>query len=76
MAGYAVIARIEHVDPHLAGRERASAGSAAVSEPLESGQPIDLVGRPLDAGHPERWTRLRAAWAQTTFYLFDPEGWR
>jgi hypothetical protein len=76
MAGYAVIARIEHVDPHLAGRAHPPADCSDLIEPLVNGQPIDLVGRPLDAGHPQRWTRLRAAWAQTTFYLFDSEGWR
>ena len=44
-------------------------------------RPLSLDGRPL-VGRPfaplltERWTRLREAWAQTTFYLFHAEGWR
>jgi hypothetical protein len=24
----------------------------------------------------ERWADLRATWARTTFFLFDPESWR
>lgn len=79
MAGYAVIARIDRVDPHLAGRASSSASAWLLAEPPEPpDQPeaIDLVGRPLVPFLAERWTALREAWTQTTFYLFDVEGWR
>ncbi len=48
--------------------------------------PIDLVGRPFGkrpfGKRPfgerlaARWDDLRETWAQTTFFLFDPESWR
>jgi hypothetical protein len=75
MAAYAVIARVDRVQPHLAGRadrglKRPTVG--ALAEP----EAIDLVGRPLDAIAAERWVRIREAWTQTTFFLFDPNSWR
>ena len=37
---------------------------------------IDLVGGADDGLLGERWTRLREAWAQMTFFLFDGDSWR
>ena len=77
MAAYAVIARIDRVKPHLAGRRvRRPGGLARRRGPRRSprrstSSAVRCV--PLVA---ERWTALREAWAQTTFYLFDAEGWR
>jgi hypothetical protein len=79
MAGYAVIARIDRVDPHLAGTALSGASvwpPAEPPEPPDQPEAIDLVGRPLIPILAERWTGLREAWTQTTFYLFHVEGWR
>jgi hypothetical protein len=76
MTAYAVIARIERVDPHLAGRARERDGDWPISEPSEGGQAIDLAGQPVAPRLIERWTAIREAWAQTTVYLFDADGWR
>lgn len=75
MAGYAVIARIDRVDPHFAGWEAESALESATAEPLGP-EAIDLVGRDVGETLDERWARIREAWKQTTFYLFDPQSWR
>ncbi len=75
MAGYAVIARIDRVDPHLAGWEAESALDWATVEPLGP-QAIDLVDHTVGDPMAERWARIREAWKQTTFYLFDPQSWR
>ena len=82
MAAYVVIARIDRVNPHLAGW--ATAGPAAATgvdwalaePPPEPPEAVELTGRPLAPRLAECWTDLREAWTQTTFYLFDPEGWR
>jgi hypothetical protein len=77
MAGYAVTARVAR--PRMrAGALVATATSlppqgAAATSDLEA---EDLVGRPLDVAWRERWDDIRRLWAQTTFYLFDPESWR
>jgi hypothetical protein len=76
MAAYATMARIDRVKPHLAGHLPAGAREWPASEPLVAPEAIDLIDRPLLPVVAERWTALREAWAQTTFYLFDAEGWR
>ena len=75
MAAYAVIARIDRVDPHLAGRPHTTPPHWTVEAP-DPAQSIDLVGRPLETIVAERWAHVREIWAQTTFFLFDPESWR
>jgi hypothetical protein len=71
MAGYAASARIERVQPRLAQHD----GPIHVTDDHAIDDPgpeaIDLT-RPTW----ERWERFRESWAQTTFYLFDPESWR
>ena len=76
MAAYAVIARIDRVDPHLAGRPPVPREDWTAVEVLDSAQAIDLVGQPLESIVAERWAHVREIWAQTTFYLFDAESWR
>lgn len=76
MAAYAVIARIDRVDPHFAGWEPATAPDWPAAEPVAPPEAIDLVSRPLGATMAEHWARLRETWAQTTFYLFDADSWR
>ena len=76
MAAYAVIARIDRVDPHLAGRPPAFREDWTAVEALDPAQAVDLVGQPLGSIVAERWAHIREIWAQTTFYLFDAESWR
>ena len=76
MAAYAVIARIDRVDPHLVGRPAVTKQDWTAVDTVDSAQAIDLVGRPLESIVAERWAHVREMWAQTTFYLFDAESWR
>jgi hypothetical protein len=76
MAGYAAAARIERAmvrpiaaDLLLPGRP--TAGRDDPAEVLEVGA-IPAPGPPLA----ERWSRLRDAAGQVTWYLVNPEGWR
>jgi len=79
--GYAVCARIERASPHFVGAGNAVDGEARygatpTTGPNEDLDHVELVGEPLDARF-ARWVAgLRDTWSQTTFYLFDPEGWR
>lgn len=74
MAGYAVSARVDRprlragglVTPPAPDRGRRA---EAFEDRLQDG----AVPRPTMA---ERWADAQRIWAQTTFYLFDPESWR
>ena len=76
MAAYAVIARIDQVKPQLAGRAPVSGSAWPVANPLDPPEAVDLVNGGSDLRLAERWMSLREAWSQTTFYLFNAEGWR
>ena len=76
MAAYAVLARIDRVDPHLAGRPVTSAAERTGGETTDLAQAIDLVVPASSATLAERLAYLREIWAQTTFYLFDANSWR
>lgn len=77
MSGYAATARLQGASVH------AGATLAAVQEPRE---PLDMTRSVLDTmadellAPPEtledRIHYVRQAWAQTTFFLFDPDSWR
>lgn len=74
MAGYAVSARVD--------RPRLRAGGL-VSRPWpDRDRVLALLEERSDAVHPtrptltDRWAGAQRIWAQTTFYLFDPESWR
>lgn len=75
MPAYAATARIDRVQPHLAGWADRGPDRPAVDALAET-EAIDLVGRPLATIAAERWLRIREAWTQTTFFLFDPNSWR
>lgn len=75
MAGYAVTARIERVQPR---RTQLSPGArwtiaAAVRATDDRVAP---TAEDLGPTSSERWIRVRDRWAQLCFYLWDPEGWR
>jgi hypothetical protein len=74
MDGYRVSARIDRgvlhrPRPWTDDRESGTPPPAEVA-------PVDLVGRPIDVILAERWEAIRERWAQTTFFLFDPDSWR
>jgi hypothetical protein len=73
MVGYRVSARIDGGTPH---RLRPPAPAAGAPREGDDVAPVDLVGRPLEAVLAERLAAFRERWAQTTFFLFDPESWR
>lgn len=73
MAGYEVSARIAGVAPRRAGHGEDADRLPAT---LAADAPTDLVDRPLDVTLAERWDTVRERWAQTTFFLFDPDSWR
>jgi hypothetical protein len=75
MAGYAVTARIERAGVHLAGTSR-PADDVMPDRRDDADETVDLVGRPIEEVVAERWAMIRESWAQTTFFLFDPESWR
>jgi hypothetical protein len=79
MASYAVQVRIDGVRPQRLGspirRARATHGIASVAIDHDQA-PVDLVGRPLGEIVAERWSRIREASGQMTFFLFDPDSWR
>lgn len=74
MAGYAVSARVD--------RPRLRAGPLVARPGPERDRLLAaLHDRHRDAAAPrptvaERWQDAQRIWAQTTFYLFDPESWR
>jgi hypothetical protein len=76
MAAYAVIARIDRVDPHFAGRPPTPETGRVTVETLELAQAIDLVGRSPLTPLAEHLAHVREIWDQTTFYLFDANSWR
>jgi len=76
MAAYAVSARVDRVEPRLARWAGPTRSDGVTREPTPEPESVDLVGRPLGAIVAERWVRIREAWAQTTFFLFDPDSWR
>ena len=78
MSGYVVNARIERVTPHLTRRDdRGPAAASRTPQDTAGGATaIDLAGRPFETILAERWDAIRERWAQTTFYLFDPDSWR
>jgi len=82
--GYAACARIERASPRFVGTgpavgrdARAVAASAARVDRVDHDQVhVELVGMPLDERFAGWIAGLRETWSQTTFYLFDAEGWR
>ncbi len=77
MSSYVVLVRVEGVRPHRMPRV------ADRREPTIRQHVPETVGgarmqdeRRTGPTVAERIDRAREIWAQTTFYLFDPESWR
>ena len=74
--------RVERVRARASARRRDPSRPTRAVERLdpelgdECAVAIDLGSPPAPSRLAERWTRLRELWAQTTFYLFDGDGWR
>ena len=79
--GYAACTRIERASPCFVGSgpragRAANRPDALASIVLADHDRVELVGEPLDE-RLGRWIAgVRETWSQTTFYLFDAEGWR
>jgi hypothetical protein len=72
MDGFAAGGRVERVSPRLVHRDAdrhaaAEQASEGVTELVEVRTADPLV---------DRWAAFRERWAELTFYLFDPQGWR
>jgi hypothetical protein len=87
MSGYAASARLQRGVPRFKGTVASGVTAAGVVTPpaaptgaFETAGAndgwVELVGRPLEERLAARWSDLREAWTQTTFFLFDPESWR
>ena len=83
MSGYVANARLRGGSPRFVGTggsgSREAAGGGGVTptrDDVRGDDRIELVGRPFGEHLASRWDDLREAWAQTTFFLFDPESWR
>ena len=77
MAGYTVSSRIQAVAPRARwGRTPAAAAAAAWPDATIDVTTTELIGRPLDEVLAERVAALRETFAQTTFFLLDPNSWR
>jgi hypothetical protein len=90
MAGYAVTARVERVEPRLAAWSRAREplasdrwvsddrhGPAPSSDTLPSDEyVVDLVGQGFDRTLADWIAGIRESWSQTMFFLLDPDSWR
>jgi hypothetical protein len=80
MAGYVAVAILggTEIQVDRPARDRALARTH-VSPPTDHGSPIEdlRVVRSLSSEQlRERVAAVRRAWAQTSFYLFDPQSWR
>jgi hypothetical protein len=81
MAMYVVQARVATASARPVARTRAFDARIPSSADDHAGAAvdlvaIDLVGGPAGGRLAERMERWRVLWAQTTFYLFDADGWR
>ena len=80
MAGYGATARLVP-DLALAGRSTEldparEARSASPEADPGAFEELRAIRAPSPTAFFERVARLRAVWAQTTFYLFSPASWR
>lgn len=76
MAAYAAMAHIVSVRPRRPGDPSGAVVLATVPRADIDAVAEDLSSLPLDDRLAERWSHIRVGWAQTTFFLFDPESWR
>lgn len=75
MAGYAILASVTGVSPHALAHDETRRPAAWPPAPSET-TVVELAGVPFAHSLTERLERWRELWSQTTFFLFDAEGWR
>lgn len=77
MAAYAVSARISEVRPYRTSR-RSEAARVAPRIVEATGPPREESAVEFDGGDAAgpSWADILIGWAETTFYLFDPQSWR
>lgn len=80
MGGYSASARLQGATPRftgIGGRRATQVAEPRVS-PEPAGDPDrgELAGNPEDERIADWAVSARATWAQTTFFLFDPNSWR
>lgn len=81
MAGYAVSARIGHVEPRRVEWPAPVIDDVAAARPVAppgsvTPESVDIAGEPF-LGRLSDWVAgLGEAWSQMVFFLFDPESWR
>ena len=73
MDAYATFTKVERVRPR---RVTPRGRDVWEFDPAPDGGAIDPDATAVDLVLGERIARLRELWSQTTFYLFDGEGWR
>ena len=77
MAAYVATERIIQARPRFVGTDLGRSGRDAVTEGAGWVAPSEVVDtRPLDERLQDALAELREVWAQTTFFLFDPNSWR
>jgi hypothetical protein len=73
MDAYATFTKVERVRPR---RVAARGRDVWAFDPAHDDEALDPDAAPIDLVLGERIERLRELWSQTTFFLFDGEGWR
>ena len=73
MDGYATFTKVEQVRLRRAGSRDLDAWRL---DPVADDDVLGPDAPPFDLLVGERITRMREVWRQTTFFLFDAEGWR
>jgi hypothetical protein len=77
MAAYAVTGHIHGARPHRPRSEPASEVAVTRVTDLRPGSvPEDLTAALFAGLDPDAQPPAGATWAETTFFLFDPESWR
>lgn len=73
MTGYVAVERLERPRIRFGPGERNPWGLPREAPAAEI---EEIAGEPFEERLRERWDDIVVAWRQTTFFLFDPEGWR
>jgi len=77
MAGYVATERIVQARPRFVASDLGWSGRDVLTEGSDrSATTGSTESRPLDERFHHALEDLRETWAQTTFFLFDPDSWR
>ena len=73
MSGYVAVERLERPRIRFGPAERNPWASA---REVPAAEIEEIAGEPFEKRIRERWDDIVVTWRQTTFFLFDAEGWR